>query len=158
MVTEGHDAYPWARQPAETHQSYGAFRVYMDARSTTKVAEQLSKSDTIIKRWCTEHRWVERVSAYDVYIAEAQTDGAVDWITNARSETQSLADKLRGLLSERLDDCIRTKQDPTMRWSSAAQVLLKLQEAGIAPVSDDKMAAELDRVSKMIERIEGAVV
>lgn len=111
-----------------------------------------------MERWCRDHDWVDRCVAFDVYLSEAQTDGQVDWITNARSETQSLADKLRGLLSERLDDCIRTKQDPTMRWSSAAQVLLKLQEAGIAPVSDDKMAAELDRVSKMIERIEGAVV
>lgn len=157
-MTEGHESYPWARREQETSPAYGAFRVYMDTRSTGKTAEQLGKSTTLIERWCRDHDWVARVLAYDVYITEAETDGAVDWITNARSETQSLADKLRGLLSERLDDCIRTKQDPTMRWSSAAQVLLKLQEAGIAPVSDDKMAAELDRVSKMIERIEGAVV
>lgn len=158
MVTEGHESYPWARRTTESHQAYAAFQLYMDIRSTGKVAEQLGKSTTLIERWCRDHDWVSRVVDHDVYVAQAKTDGQVDWITNARSETQNLADKLRGLLSERLDDCIRTKQDPTMRWSSAAQVLLKLQEAGIAPVSDDKMAAELDRVSKMIERIEGAVV
>lgn len=157
-MTEGNESYPWARRSTETSPAYGAFRVYLDVRSNAKTAQQLGKSKTLIDKWSSEHDWVERVVAYDVYLAEAATDGAVDWITNARSETQQLADKLRGLLSERLDDCIRTKQDPTMRWSSAAQVLLKLQEAGIAPVSDDKMAAELDRVSKMIERIEGAVV
>lgn len=157
-MTEGHESYPWARRGTESHQAYAAFRVYMDVRSTRIVAEQLTKSEALMRRWSAEHDWVERCTAFDTYLAEAKTDGQVDWITNARSETQNLADKLRGLLSERLDDCIRTKQDPTMRWSSAAQVLLKLQEAGIAPVSDDKMAAELDRVSKMIERIEGAVV
>lgn len=157
-MTEGHDAYPWARRATETSPAYGAFRVYLDVRSNAKTAQQLGKSKTLIDKWSSEHDWVERVVAYDVYLAEAATDGAVDWITNARSETQNLADKLRGVLSERLDDCIRRKDDPTMRWSAAATVLLKLQEAGIAPVSDDKMAAELDRVSKMIERIEGAVV
>lgn len=157
-MTEGHESYPWARRSTETHQAYGAFRVYLDVRSTRIVAEQLTKSEALMRRWSAEHDWVERVSAYDTYLAEAATDGAVDWITNARSETQALADKLRGLLSERLDHCIVKKEDPTVRWSQAATVLLKLQEAGIAPVSDDKMAAELDRVSKMIERIEGAVV
>lgn len=157
-MTEGHESYPWARRESETSPAYAAFRTYMDTRSTGKTAEQLGKSTTLIERWCREHDWVARVLAYDVYVTEAETDGAVDWITNARSETQALADKLRGVLSERLDDCIRKKDDPTMRWSAAATVLLKLQEAGIAPVSDDKMAAELDRVSKMIERIEGAIV
>ena len=157
-MTEGNESYPWARRDTESSPAYEAFRTYMDTRSVRATAEQLVKSRTIIGQWCTKHAWVERCAAFDTYLTEARTDGAVDWITNARSETQSLADKLRGLLSERLDDCITKKQDPTVRWSQAATVLMKLQEAGIAPVSDDKMAAELDRVSKMIERIEGAVV
>lgn len=152
------DAYPWTRRTTESNPAYEAFRTYMDVRSTTKVAEQLSKSDTIVKRWCTEHDWVSRIKAYDVFLMQSRTDGAVEWITSARTETQALADKLRALLSERLDDCITKRQDPTMRWSSAAAVLLKMQDAAVTPVSDEKMAAELDRVAKLLEKVTGEAV
>lgn len=151
-------AYPWTRRATESNPAYEAFRTYMDCRSTTKVAEQLGKSTTLTTRWCTEHDWVERITAYDSYLMEARTDGAVEWITSARTETQKLADKLRGILSDRLDDCIRRKDDPTMRWSAAAAVLLKMQDASVAPVSDEKMAAQLDRVTKLLEKVTGEPV
>lgn len=152
------DGYPWARRSTESSPAYAAFRVYMDVRSTGKVAEQVGKSVGLMERWCREHQWVQRVAAFDTYLAEARTDGAVDWITSARTETQSLADKLRGLLSERLDDCIRTRTDPTVRWSQAASVLLKMQEHGVPPVADEKMAAQLDRVTKLLEKVTGEPV
>lgn len=152
------DGYPWTRRDTESNPAYEAFRTYLQIRSNAKTAQALGKSKTLIDKWSSEHGWVERVKAYDVYLAEAETDAATDWISNARSETQALADKLRGLLSSRLDDCIKAKQDPTVRWSQAAGVLLKMQEAGIAPVENQKMAAELDRVSKLLEKVTGEPV
>lgn len=152
------DGYPWTRRDTESSQAYEAFRVYLDVRSIRRAAEQLNRNHTMLGQWSTKHDWVSRCSAYDTYLAEARTDGAVDWITSARTETQSLADKLRGLLSERLDDCIRTRTDPTVRWSQAASVLLKMQEHGIPPVADEKMAAQLDRVTKLLEKVTGEPV
>lgn len=130
----------------------------MDVRSVRKTADQLHKSATLIGRWSSDHDWQSRLQAYDTYLEQARTDGAVDWITSARSETQQLADKLRGLLSERLDDCIQTRTDPTVRWSQAASVLLKMQEHGVPPVADEKMAAQLDRVTKLLEKVTGEPV
>lgn len=130
----------------------------MDVRSVRKTADQLHKSATLIGRWSSDHDWQSRLQAYDTYLEEARTDGAVDWITSARSETQQLADKLRGLLSERLDDCIRRKDDPTVRWSQACGMLLKMQEHGVPPVADEKMAAQLDRVTKLLEKVTGEPV
>lgn len=152
------DAYPWTRRATESSPAYEAFRTYMDVRSVRGTADQLSKSDTLIGRWCTEHDWVSRIQAYDSFLMQSKTDGAVEWITSARTETQALADKLRALLSERLDDCITKKQDPTVRWSQAASVLLKMQDAAVTPVSDEKMAAELDRVAKLLEKVTGEAV
>ena len=46
----------WERQPGESAQAYEAFAIYRDMgsnRSLRVVAEQLSKSDTLIKRWST---------------------------------------------------------------------------------------------------------
>lgn len=149
------DAYPWARRETESSPAYEAFRVYMDTRSIRKAADQLGKNHTILAQWSAKHDWIERVSAFDSYLMDAKTDGQVDWITNARTETQQLADKLRGLLNERLDDCIRLKQDPTMRWSTAVGMLIKLQDAGVTPVDNAKMEAELDRVAKLLEKVTG---
>lgn len=152
------DGYPWTLQPGESSRSYEAFRLYLQmgpTRSHARVAAELGKSETQISDWGARDKWTSRVRAYEIFLMEAQTDGAVDWITSARSETQELADKLRGLLSTRLDDCIRTRTDPTVRWSQAASVLLKMQEHGIPPVDDTKMAAELDRVAKLLEKVTG---
>lgn len=47
----------WERQPGESAQAYEAFAIYRDMgsnRSLRVVAEQLSKSDTLIKRWSRE--------------------------------------------------------------------------------------------------------
>lgn len=58
----------WERQPGESAQAYEAFAIYRDMgsnRSLRVVAEQLSKSDTLIKRWSREKKWGERCRAYD---------------------------------------------------------------------------------------------
>jgi hypothetical protein len=48
----------------EGNRAYAAFDVYVqmgDNRSTGKVAKQLGKSRQLICRWCSKHRWVERL-------------------------------------------------------------------------------------------------
>lgn len=155
------DGYPWTLQPGESSRSYEAFRLYLQMgpdRSHARVAAELGKSETLISNWAARDKWTDRVRAYEIFLTEAQTDGAVDWITSARSETQQLADKLRGLLSERLDDYIVKRSAPPPAWSTAAAVLLKMQEHGVPPVADEKMAAQLDRVTKLLEKVTGEPV
>lgn len=152
MTTTSGEPYPWVRRERESHPAYEAFRAYMTARSTRKVASQLAKSDTLIKRWCTEHDWVERVSAYDTFMMEQQTDGAVEWIVSARSETQKLTDKFRSLVNDRIDDCIRKREEPTIRLTQSIMALIRMQEH--AAVVTDKTDEKLDRVTALLERLE----
>ena len=59
---------PWERQPGESAQAYEAFDTYLKMgadRSCRKVAQKLSKSDTIIRRWSSTWHWQERCRAYD---------------------------------------------------------------------------------------------
>ena len=61
-------AQPWERQPKETDKSFEAFATYRDMgtdRSYVKVAQRLSKSQTIIKRWGVTHNWVNRIEAWN---------------------------------------------------------------------------------------------
>lgn len=59
---------PWELQEGETTKQFEAFCAYRDlgkTRSLQKVAEQLSKSETLIKRWSAKNKWVERVAEWE---------------------------------------------------------------------------------------------
>lgn len=64
------DRMPWERMPRESRQAFEAYSIYRDqgvGRSARVVAERLGKSSTLIHRWCSEWRWVERANEYDAY-------------------------------------------------------------------------------------------
>lgn len=152
------EEYPWTRRKEESHPSYEAFKIYLSTRNQMKTAEQLGKSMALISRWSRENEWVERTKAYDVFIMRAQTDGQVEWIQEARTETQHLADKLRRHLSDQLDIAIAKKQDPSVRLSQAIGALVKLQEHACAPIENQKMQDQVDRVAAMLEKVTGGPV
>ena len=68
MSVEG---YPWIRQhegtaehpKGESSIAYEAFKVYMHLgaeRSIIKVSESVGKAPSLLNRWCSSWRWVER--------------------------------------------------------------------------------------------------
>ena len=60
--------HPWQRQKRESARAFEAFQAYRDmgpSRSLAKVGEELGKSDTLIERWSSKYRWVERARAWD---------------------------------------------------------------------------------------------
>lgn len=59
---------PWEQQPGESAKAFQAFAAYRDMgveRSNAKVAQLLGKSKTLIDRWSSAWKWVERVRSYD---------------------------------------------------------------------------------------------
>lgn len=59
---------PWEQQPGESAKAFEAFTAYRDMgadRSTRKVAQKLTKSDSVIRKWSSTYNWVERARAYD---------------------------------------------------------------------------------------------
>ena len=79
-MTKGSTNTPWDRQPRESVQAYEAFSLYLELgskRSLRRVATELSKSETLIKRWSKNWDWHERSRAYDnelrhIELAEAK--------------------------------------------------------------------------------------
>lgn len=59
----------WEQQTGESARAYEAFRTYRDlepsARSIRRVAQELGKSATLVGRWSSTCRWVERAEAWD---------------------------------------------------------------------------------------------
>lgn len=147
------DDYVWARRDTESHPAYTAFQAYRRLRSTTKVAEELAKSDTIIKRWCTEHDWVSRVIAYDQYIATADTDGEINLLAACRDKNLALMDKLRGHLETRLDTFIARGEDPTIRWTQALTAMAKVEQNSLLLKDDAKTTEKLDNVMALVAKV-----
>ena len=148
------DERVWQRRDSESNPAYEAFRTYMKLRSTTKVAAELGKSVTLITRWCGEHDWVERITAYDRYIATADTDGMVHALAESRDKNLALMDKLRTHLSDRLDDFIQRREDPTVRWTNALAAMAKVEQNFLMLKDDVKSAEKLDSVMELIKKIE----
>jgi hypothetical protein len=137
---------------------YGYFQAYLRLgalRTLKATAAEVGKSLAYMEDLSGRYDWSARAMEYDNYVMNAEVDGAAEWAAHARTETQGLADKLRNLLSDRLDDCISKRQDPTIRWTQAATLLLKMQESGTPPVENKSVAEQIDRVTQMLEKITG---
>ena len=62
----------WERLENESDTAFSAFKIYLelDERSYPKVAEKLSKSLTLIKRWAKKYDWKNRAVAWDNSLLE----------------------------------------------------------------------------------------
>lgn len=91
----------WDRRDGESVKAYRAFIAYRDLgaeRSLSKVAQQLSKSETIIKRWSSQFDWVARAQAWD----DEQQTVADETMLDIFGD--NLAKERKELLQAELDD------------------------------------------------------
>jgi hypothetical protein len=151
-VTESNEPYPWTRRQGESNPAYEAFRVYMTERSTTKVAEQLGKSVTLTTRWCTDHDWVERVTAYDRHLVTAETDGHAEELARVRSRHLNITDKLLDHLEANMDRW-PAGHDPSIRWTQAYGAATKAHQAALQMKNDAKGEGVLEQILAKIERL-----
>lgn len=115
------DLKPWDRQPGETSKAYEAFVTYRDfgsGRSTRRVAEALSKSEALIKRWSGKYDWVSRAAAWDSMPGRAVSEAYEEMAADIAAQHRALSDKLMARLSRNLD-LLPEGADPSMRWSTA---------------------------------------
>src|SRR4051794_29090074 len=68
MAMKTKESGPTPRLEGEGNRPFEAFILYRDmgpARAIGKVARKLEKSHTIVGRWSSDYRWVERARKYD---------------------------------------------------------------------------------------------
>lgn len=155
------EQYPWLRREDETSRAYEAFKIYLEMgpdRSCKRVGEEVGKSTTLMENWSADNLWVERVRAFEQFLMEAQTDGYASELASVRERHMAIAAKLMGHLDARLDDFIRTKSDPTIRWTNAFVAAAKVDQTALTLREDAKSAEQLDRVEKLVEKLMGEAV
>ncbi len=63
----------------ESSKAFAAFNLYLNLgpqRSLAAVAQKLSKSGQLLKRWSTKFEWPARVQAYDAHLAVVEREAA----------------------------------------------------------------------------------
>lgn len=115
----------WDRQPDEGAKAFEAFVAYRDMigrRSQRAVAEKLGKSETLISRWSSQHRWRDRVASWDHGLTTG--DGSPPELGEEISETLHLQVRAqRKVASELLR---RLEEDPTYIRDLDHQALVQL--------------------------------
>lgn len=155
----------WLKQDGESDPAYEAFRVYLlmgSRRTLDRVCKNQAKSWTLISDWSSKNNWVARVKAFDRYAIEAPTDGMVHALAESRDKNLALIDKLRNLLSDRLDVFRDQMKDPTIQWTNALTAMAKVEQNALLMNKDsEKTTEQVTRIEQMLEdldeRIQGRV-
>lgn len=156
-MTEGQQPYSWTRREDETTPAYEAFRAYLNLggkRSLLNVAQELSKSEQMLKRWSAQYSWVERARAYDSYLMVAETDGHAEELARVRNRHMALADKLLDHLDRRLDDFIEHNRDPSSGWTQAFSAGTKAQESATRMREQGKESGLLEQILAKVQKLE----
>lgn len=124
---------PWERRENESSKAYDAFAKYRDMtkpRSIRKVAQELSKSGSLISRWSSEHEWVKRVDAWDAEQDRIARQAQLEEIKKMRKRHADLA---------------------TAMLVKAAKALQRIPDDEIRPGDVSRMvetASKLERISR----------
>lgn len=111
--TEGSNS--WDRREGEGVKAYEAFKTYLemgDDRTLHKVAEKLSKTDTLIKRWSYTWDWVERSRDYDNELGRQDLQAQVKELKKMRKRQAQTAQLLQKKALEQLNKTDLTDMKP----------------------------------------------
>lgn len=99
-------ASAWERQQGESPQAYEAFATYRDMgseRNIRAVARKLSKSSTIIARWSSTWKWVERARAWDNELTRQAKEAAAKKVKDMTGRHINIAMQLQRKALEALE-------------------------------------------------------
>lgn len=153
------DLRPWDRQPGETSKAYEAFVIYRDMganRTVRRTAQDLTKSEQLIKGWSSKHHWVRRVEAFDSLPARKTEEAYAEMAQRIAAQHERLATKLADRLERNLD-LLPEGADPSIKWSTAQAAAhrshsfatdLSKPESGVKKEISDQIAALLAKLSE----------
>lgn len=120
----------WDRQPGESLPAYRAFREYLflgGERSTRGVAQALSKSDSLVRRWSSANRWVARVDAFEAEAASRQDEAALDVLEDrARRQAEIATTTLEAMAAPSAEIMRRIAKDPKVLEKLSVEQLVPL--------------------------------
>lgn len=98
---------PWERQKGESARAFEAFLVYLQMgpeRSQQAVAQRCSKSVSLIRRWSSDNKWVERCRAWDNYLQQEAKKAAVAEVRKMNQRHAKMASAIQATAMQALQE------------------------------------------------------
>ena len=117
-------ALAFERQTKESEKAFAAFSLYLSMgpeRSLSKVAAKLSRSKTMMEKWCRRFEWPARVSAYAAHMALVEREAA-EAITRAKGvDWAKRYQELRELEWQERRNLVEFAAEVRRRWMAKAE-------------------------------------
>lgn len=130
----------WEKRRREGDRAYAAFVVYRNLgtqRSLSKVAQLVSKSVPLMKRWCARYHWARRAQAWDAHLCRIDEDTRRQVVKDACERHVLIAKAMQARLGaqlQHLQECEKGGELKPMGYSTIAQWLdisVKVERLGL---------------------------
>lgn len=143
MATEKTTKFPWERQPGEGVKAFEAFNTYMlmgTDRSHVKVAYELGKSATLMSKWSSQWKWVERAAAWDIEQENLARKDQIKEIKEMRKRHASLATQMLAKVTKRMLKMPEEELTPqdVKAWVETASKLERLSRGDTSEVIEER--------------------
>ena len=155
---------PWSfNEELDTTKSFPvftAFRDMGDQRSLPKVAKQMGKNLSLVQRWSSEGKWIERCHKYDLYVDETKVDRALK--INIDSHTEKLRryriqhENLGWQAFEVANKCLEISRKALQRYCDDPSIELRpvdIKMISSAGVSSSEIGSKLLSEALAVERL-----
>jgi hypothetical protein len=130
-------SHAFEQQPKESAKAFAAFSLYLNLgaeRSLAAVAQKLSKSEQLLKRWSAKFDWPARVAAHAAHLATVERE-AIE--ATARG---------KAAIWEKRETQLRETE-----WSMHERAIAAAKRGLDAYMEKDKVYANLADIARMLE-------
>ena len=153
---------PWERQKGESAQAFEAFFLYLELgadRSLRAVAQECSKSISLIRRWSSAYHWVERCRAWDNHLQHEAKKAAISEVRSMAKRHVTMAQQIQNAamlaLKELGSDMVNPKN-----FAAIVKLATELErqnlEAQVVAASEDISSTQDDGPSTLADAINEA--
>ena len=137
------ESFPWEQQPGESPKAFEAFNKYLlmgTERSLQKVAYELNKSTTMMAKWSSRWKWVERVAAWDIEQERQARNVQAEKILKMRERHANLATTMLAKVSKRLLKMPEEELTPQdiKAWVDVASKLERLSRGDSSEIIEER--------------------
>ena len=135
--------FPWERQPGEGVKAFEAFNTYMlmgTERSLAKVANELNKSTTLMAKWSSLWKWVERAAAWDIEQENLARKDQIEAIKKMRKRHATLATQMLAKVTKKMSKMSADELTPQdiKAWVETASKLERMSRGDTSEVIEER--------------------
>jgi hypothetical protein len=114
-------ALAFEQQPKESNKAFAAFSLYLNMgaqRSTQAVANELEKSEQLIRRWSARWRWTERVQGHGAHLAAVERQATEAMVRSKSAEWLARQVEQRDEEWRTRNEALELAREAISRWKA----------------------------------------